>query len=101
MENNLEREIKTVRIMVEMFCKHHHGSSELCESCKKLSDYAENRIRKCSFGVNKPVCADCTVHCFKPDMRSQIKEVMQFAGPRMAFKHPVLAAYHLLRKLDT
>jgi Nitrous oxide-stimulated promoter len=98
MENNLEREIKTLSIMVEMFCKRHHGRGELCEGCKKLSDYAQNRIRKCTFGVNKPVCAECTVHCFKPDMRSQIREVMRFAGPRMTFKHPMLAAHHLFRK---
>ncbi|MGZ6290822.1 MAG: nitrous oxide-stimulated promoter family protein [Syntrophales bacterium] len=97
MENNLEREINTIRIMVEMFCKRHHGS-ELCEGCQNLSDYAQDRIRKCKFGVNKPVCADCTIHCFKQDMRSQIGEVMRFAGPRMTFKHPVLAAHHLLRK---
>jgi hypothetical protein len=101
MGNNLEREIKTIRIMVEMFCKHHHGGGELCEGCKKLSDYAQSRIGKCTFGVNKPVCADCTVHCFKPDMRSEIKEVMRFAGPRMTFKHPVLAAHHLFRKFNT
>jgi len=101
MGNDLKKEIKTVHIMVEMFCKHHHAGGELCEGCKELSDYAEDRIRKCTFGVNKPVCAECTVHCFKPDMRSQIKEVMRFAGPRMTFKHPVLAAHHLVRKYRT
>jgi hypothetical protein len=98
MGNNLEREIKTVHIMVEMFCKHHHDRGGLCEDCQKLSDYAENRIRKCTFGVNKPVCSECKIHCFKPEMRSQIKEVMRFAGPRMNFKHPVLAIHHLIRK---
>ena len=50
------------------------------------------------FGVNKPVCSECKIHCFKPEMRSQIKEVMRFAGPRMNFKHPVLAIHHLIRK---
>jgi len=98
MGNNLEREIKTVRIMIEMFCKHHHHRDELCEGCKKLSDYAQNKIRKCTFGANKPVCTECTIHCFKPAMRSQIREVMRFAGPRMTFKHPVLALHHLFRK---
>jgi hypothetical protein len=98
MGKNLEKEIKTVRIMVEMFCRHHHGKGELCEGCKTSSEYAENRIRKCTFGAKKPVCAECTIHCFKPNMRSRIREVMRFAGPRMAFIHPVLAAHHLFRK---
>lgn len=98
MGNNIEREIKTVCIMVEMFCKHHHHGDELCEKCKRLIDYVENRIRKCTIGINKPVCSGCGVHCFKPGMRSQIKEVMRFAGPRMNFKHPVLVIHHLIRK---
>jgi len=98
MGKNLEKEVKTIGIMVEMFCKHHHHGGEPCEACQKLSDYAQNRIGNCTFGVDKPVCAECTVHCFKTDMRSQIKEVMKFAGPRMTFKHPVLAAHHFLRK---
>jgi Nitrous oxide-stimulated promoter len=98
MGNNLERETKTVRIMVEMFCKRHHDRDELCGGCKKLYNYAEKKIRKCTFGVNKPVCAECTVHCFKPEMRSQIREVMRFAGPGMTLRHPVLALHHLVRK---
>lgn len=98
MGNNLEREIKTVHIILEMFCKHHDHGEELCEKCKGLIVYAENRIRKCTFGINKPVCSECTVHCSKPEMQSQIKKVMRFAGPRMNFKHPVLVIHHFIRK---
>jgi len=29
-------------------------------------------------------------------MRSRIKTVMSYAGPRMIFKHPILAIYHVL-----
>jgi hypothetical protein len=27
-------------------------------------------------------------------MREQVKEVMRYAGPRMIFRHPVLAVMH-------
>ncbi|MFH1081456.1 MAG: nitrous oxide-stimulated promoter family protein [Pseudomonadota bacterium] len=36
----LEREIKTDRIMIAMYCRHHHGGREICEDCRKLADYA-------------------------------------------------------------
>ncbi|MDI9444206.1 MAG: nitrous oxide-stimulated promoter family protein [Planctomycetota bacterium] len=29
-------------------------------------------------------------------MRQRVKEVMQYAGPRMLLRHPVLAVRHLL-----
>ena len=32
----------------------------------------------------------------RPEMRTKVREVMKHAGPRMLFKHPVLAIKHLL-----
>ncbi len=39
----------------------------------------------------KTFCANCKVHCYKPQMREQIRQVMRFSGPRMLLYHPVLA----------
>jgi len=94
----MDRETKTVRLMIELYCKNHHGSGGICDRCKDLADYAVKRIEKCPFGPDKPVCSDCTVHCYKPDMRTQIREVMRFSGPRMTLRHPLLAFDHLRRK---
>ena len=93
----LEREIKTVRIMIEMYCRGRHGGGKmLCDQCRNLCSYAEERILKCPFGGNKPVCSQCTIHCYKPQMRKQIGEVMRFAGPKMMFRYPILAIRHLI-----
>ena len=46
------------------------------------------------FRINKPVCAECTVHCFKPDMRSQIRDVMRFAGPGLLSNIQLLATQY-------
>jgi hypothetical protein len=97
----MDRETKTVRLMIELYCRDHHGSRGLCDACGQLADYAVQRIVKCPFGPEKPTCSDCTVHCFKPDMRAQIREVMRYAGPRMSLHHPLLALDHLKRKLKT
>jgi len=95
----MDRETETIQLMIELYCKNHHSRAAICEDCKKLADYAAQRIEKCPFGVDKPTCSDCTVHCFKPEMRRQIIAVMRYAGPRMTWRHPLLALKHLQRKL--
>ncbi|MFA6443154.1 MAG: nitrous oxide-stimulated promoter family protein [Sterolibacterium sp.] len=93
-----ERESKTVAAMIGMYCRgHHRGSSAaLCPRCARLSEYAARRLGSCVFGDDKPTCAKCTVHCYSAGRREEIRMVMQWAGPRMLLKHPLLAMYHLL-----
>lgn len=84
--------------MLRMYCKAHHApqGASLCQDCNALHDYAERRLERCVFGASKPTCANCTVHCYKPAMREQIRQVMVWAGPRMPWRHPVLAVCHLI-----
>jgi len=99
MKNRIEREKVTIRRMIRLYCRHHHQSKEdLCDNCQKLQAYALARIEHCVFGDNKPVCAECKVHCYKKDMREKVRQVMRFAGPRMLFRHPVLAFMHFFDK---
>jgi hypothetical protein len=68
----------------------------LCPDCAALLDYSLNRIKTCRFGPGKPTCARCTVHCFRPVMREQIRAAMRHSGPRMTYRHPYLAVRHLM-----
>ena len=85
-----EREVKTIQAMVEIYCRAHHGRDrdQLCEACQTLFEYAQARLGKCPFGPEKPVCANCPIHCYRPEMRDQIREVMRYSGPRMARPAP-------------
>jgi predicted amidophosphoribosyltransferase len=98
-KNNLERERKTLRIMLTMYCQGLHGTdgASLCADCTALWDYAQRRLDRCPFGETKRPCSKCTVHCYKPEMRDRIREVMRYAGPRMATKHPIEAVRHLIK----
>jgi hypothetical protein len=93
----LNREHQTVEKMIALYCRAHHTlhDDHLCQACQALSDYAHRRIDRCPFGVQKPTCAQCPVHCYQPDQREAIRQVMRFAGPRMLLHHPVLAILHL------
>ena len=93
MDKRLEGEIKTARIMIEMFCRRHHGPM-LCRDCGELMKYVERELENCPHGLSKPACSKCEIHCYNPQMRSRIREVMKFAGPRMIYRHPVLAFRH-------
>ncbi|MGD9253904.1 MAG: nitrous oxide-stimulated promoter family protein [Holophagae bacterium] len=92
----LRRERKTVRAMVAMYCAHHHGRDGLCDECVELADYAERRLDRCPYGGGKPACTKCPIHCYRPEARERMREVMRFAGPRMLWRHPYLAIRHLL-----
>ena len=99
--------------MIGMYCRDHHaaGASRreplvhgdrpsrrrggLCEECAALLEYARARLDRCPYGLDKPTCAKCTTHCYKPAMREQVRAVMRYAGPRMVKEHPLLAAAHL------
>ena len=95
----LTKEKKTIAIMIQIFCNAHHGTGRnlLCPACTELLDYANERLDKCPYGEKKGACSKCKIHCYKPDMRKNITEVMRFSGPKMATKHPLLAIDHLLK----
>ena len=92
------REFNTIAAMLRMYCKAHHApqGEPLCPDCGELHDYAQRRLERCVFGAAKPTCAKCTVHCYKPAMRERVRQVMIWAGPRMLWRHPVLAVWHLI-----
>ncbi len=92
----LVREARTIEAMIHIYCAKKHDCTErLCPDCSELLEYAYARLDRCPFQENKSTCAICKVHCYKPDMRERIREVMIFSGPRMVLRHPYLAFMHL------
>lgn len=96
MSGRLKREQKTIRTMIRMYCSGLHKGDSLCSGCEDLETYAMQRIDKCPFEDCKPTCVKCHVHCYKPTMREQIRQVMRYAGPRMLFSHPWLTLWHYI-----
>ncbi len=121
-----EREQEIVSQMIALYCKGNHsahrsvslrerggemrqmregvalrerGSGErwdLCPECAELEAYAHARSERCPFMEEKTFCSNCTVHCYRPEMRERIRTVMRYAGPRMLFHHPVMAMRHMI-----
>jgi hypothetical protein len=97
MNMSVAREKKTLETMIKLYCRSVHGGNELCSDCAELREYAMKRIERCVFEKDKPACKECPVHCYSPKRREEIKKVMRFSGPRMIFRHPVMAIMHSLK----
>lgn len=96
-EMKREREKEVVSLMIALYCHKKHGTKEgLCKECGELRAYARLRSDKCPFMATKTFCSNCRVHCYKPQMREKIREVMRFSGPRMLFYHPLMAIRHVI-----
>jgi hypothetical protein len=96
----IRREFETMRRMVGIYCAAHHSTPDasLCRECDQFMDYAQRRLDKCPYGEDKPTCARCPIHCYKPAQREQARAIMRYAGPRMMWRHPWLSLTHALDK---
>lgn len=95
----IAREKKTVSAMVAIYCAGHHGGAGgLCEECRQLLAYSHERLDRCPYGDGKPTCKECPVHCYRPQPRERMREVMRYAGPKMLLRHPWLALAHLWKE---
>lgn len=99
-----ETEKKRIPGMIRMYCRGNHGErrkeegvgrGEMCSNCRALAEYALFRLEKCPFKKNKEFCSYCKIHCYRPEYRAEMKEVMRYSGPRMIVSHPIFALSHV------
>jgi len=75
-----DRDNQVLNVFVGVFCRAHHGGENgLCPDCADLLAYAQERRRLCPLEP-KPKCKDCPVHCYEPEYRRRIREIMRFSG---------------------
>ena len=97
--NRIEQEKQTIRKMVALYCRHHLKQDTVPEEYELLAEYACQRLDHCQFGENKKSCKKCPVHCYTPQKRQQIREIMRWAGPRMLFYAPKDTVVHILHSI--
>lgn len=85
-----------IAFMIKSYCHRHHHEKELCPQCQELLDYAYKRIDVCPCMATKTFCSSCKVHCYAPDKRTLIRDVMKSSGPLMLFHHPYLLIKHII-----
>ena len=96
--SRIDEEKRTVEQMIRLYCRLKEGNKILCVECTTMLEYARKRLDHCKFGNSKTTCRKCPVHCYKPEMRERMKDVMRFSGPRMMWYYPIDAIKHLWRE---
>ena len=78
-----DRQQESLTKFVEVYWRRHRHAAEagsgLCTDCADLLAYASARLARCPLDP-KPRCKDCRVHCYKPEYRQRMREVMRFSG---------------------
>lgn len=96
--NKINREKRTVRLMIRLYCLHKLKEKNMPEEYQQLADYACRRLDRCRFGGKKTACRKCPVHCYAPAQREKIRSVMRWSGPRMLFYAPLEAIRHMINR---
>ena len=114
-ENNVERDLKTIALFIQLYCKCKHTDDQkqivllkthdvkaiakreivLCEACHKLLAHAFVKRSHCPMEP-KPACKHCPNHCYHPTYRAQIREVMKYSGKALLFRGRLDYLFHLL-----
>lgn len=99
MMTKIQRDKKTIRFMIHLYCSHKAMTGEEQARLQELARYACQRLDHCRYGDEKPACKDCPVHCYAPAKRELMRQVMRWAGPRMLFYAPRATMRHLFQSL--
>ena len=68
----------------------------VCETCAELLAYAEKRRAYCVKDP-KPFCSHCETHCYSPEARDLMRDVMRYAGPRSILRgHAIDSVRHVI-----
>jgi hypothetical protein len=80
-DRTLKGELEILTRFIQVYCNGNHGTKrkQLCPECSGLLAYATGRLEHCPYDP-KPACKACPTHCYKPEMRKKIKEVMRYSG---------------------
>lgn len=85
-EKRIKKDAKVLHAFIKTYCRENHAkkgvevlSGGLCADCQSVLEYSLKRNDKCPLDP-KPQCRDCKIHCYKPEMRAKMKEIMKFSG---------------------
>lgn len=89
--------------MGRIYCHAHHpdepkDAAALCAQCRETVDATLARTAACPFG-HEGNCQDCEIHCQRGEAQERIRAIMRYAAPRMTFRHPLMTADYLRKKL--
>jgi hypothetical protein len=113
MQNRLNRQqakdMSIVGRFTEVWCSGHHHSNrqtflvpgsqqtlQLCPECTAFMEYVVKKRLICPLEAEKPSCKHCRIHCYAPQQRAQVKQIMAWSGRRMILRGRLDYLWHYL-----
>jgi len=101
-------DIRLIGKFVEVYCAGKHGAAErsdfalpedlgvrrLCPECAAFMNYGITKRIKCPLEAEKPSCKHCRIHCYAPQQREKIREIMSYSGRRLMMRGRLDYVWH-------
>lgn len=119
MKELTEKQISDLRILarfIQIFCHARHdrkavgesplpdfllarrgGRSSICQDCADLLEHGIRKRALCPLDP-KPTCRQCHIHCYTPEYRQKIREIMAYSGKRMILRGRLDYLWHYFIK---
>jgi len=96
-------DLKILARFIELFCHAKHDNREadavavpeilqsgkrrllLCQGCAALLEHGMMKRARCPLNP-KPACKNCHIHCYTPEYRQRIREIMAYSGRKMVLR---------------
>lgn len=93
----------TMEAIGKIYCRGNHDAAArsndiMCPDCRQTIEHTLERASSCPYGHNHN-CEDCETHCQRGQSQQDIKRIMRYAAPRMAYRHPLMTLVYLKKKL--
>ena len=92
-------DIKIIARFTEVWCAgQHHDNRQpvtvhpglqpfkLCPDGTAFLQYAVKKRLCCPLEAEKPTCRRCRIHCYAPQQRALVKQIMAWSGKRMILR---------------
>ena len=110
------KDLKILARFIELFCHANHdrktageralpellqqgkGSHRtICIACAELLEHGIQKRAACPLDP-KPTCKNCHVHCYTPEQRRKVREIMAYSGKRMILRGRLDYLWHYFIK---
>lgn len=102
MPTRTDKDRRTMEAIGKIYCQGNHPCREkdaqgMCPDCRRSIEHTLERAAACprEHAIN---CEDCAIHCQRDMARQQIRQIMAYAAPRMALRHPIMTFGYLRKK---
>lgn len=102
MGKRTDKDRLTLEAIGSIYCRGNHAQRRkdeagMCPECREAIELTLAKAKSCPLG-HSGNCEDCAVHCQRGDAQKRIQQIMRYAAPRMAVRHPLMTFEYLKKK---